>query len=503
MSKYIGAIDSGTTSTRFVLIDQSGSVASHAQKEHEQIFPQEGWVEHDPLELWFRAQEVIRTALSHVNASAGDIAAIGITNQRETTIVWDRATGQPLYNAIVWQDLRTDQFCRSISKQDAQAITRKTGLPVATYFSGPKIRWILDNVDGAKQKADSGELAFGTVDTWLIWQLTGGTDGGQHITDPTNASRTLLMDLETLDWDDQLLSTIGVPRSMLPEIRPSSDPSHYGVTKADGPFGGAVPVAGDLGDQQAATVGQTCFSAGEAKNTYGTGCFMILNTGSEIVRSENGLLTTVCYQFADQPPVYALEGSVNMAGATIQWLRDNLGLIEDASETEAIARSVPDTGDCYFVPAFSGLFAPYWRSDARGVLVGLTRFVNRAHIVRATLESICYQSREVLDAMVADFGSPLARLKVDGGAATNDFLMQLQSDFLDTEVVRPVIAETTSLGAAYAAGLAVGFWPDLESLKANWQTDKVWQPEMDSELRAAGYAKWKKAVERTFDWVEE
>ena len=503
MSKYIGAIDSGTTSTRFVLIDQSGSVVSYAQKEHEQIFPQEGWVEHDPLELWDRAQEVIRSALSKSGATAKDIAAIGITNQRETTIVWDRATGQPLYNAIVWQDLRTDKICRAISELDAQAITRKTGLPVATYFSGPKIRWILENVPGAKQKAESGELAFGTVDTWLIWQLTGGTDGGKHITDPTNASRTLLMDLETLDWDDQLLSTIGVPRNMLPEIRPSSDPSHYGVTKADGPFGGQVPVAGDLGDQQAATVGQTCFNAGEAKNTYGTGCFMILNTGAEIVRSENGLLTTVCYQFADQPPVYALEGSVNMAGATIQWLRDNLGLIEDAAETEAIARSVPDTGGCYFVPAFSGLFAPYWRSDARGVLVGLTRFVNRAHIVRATLESICYQSREVLDAMVADYGSPMARLKVDGGAAANDFLMQLQSDFLDTEVVRPVIAETTSLGAAYAAGLAVGFWPDLESLKANWKTDKVWQPQMDGEHRASGYAKWKKAVERTFDWIEE
>ncbi len=486
-----------------MLIDQTGSVVSSAQKEHQQIFPQEGWVEHDPLEIWTRTQEVIQAALSQASATAADIAAIGITNQRETTIVWDRATGQPVYNAIVWQDLRTDKICKAISKADAEAITRKTGLPVATYFSGPKIRWILDNVPGAKQKAESGALAFGTVDTWLIWQLTGGVDGGRHFTDPTNASRTLLMDLETLDWDDQLLATIGVPRNMLPEIRPSSDPTHYGLTKTNGPFGGAVPVAGDLGDQQAATVGQTCFAAGEAKNTYGTGCFTILNTGEKIVRSDNGLLTTVCYQFANEKPVYALEGSVNMAGATIQWLRDNLGLIEDASETEAIARSVPDTGDCYFVPAFSGLFAPYWRSDARGVLVGLTRFVNRAHIVRAALESICYQSREVLDAMVADFGSPLTRLKVDGGATTNDFLMQLQSDFIDAEVVRPVIAETTCLGAAYAAGLAVGFWPDLNSLKANWQTDKVWQPQMDSERRSAGYAKWKKAVERTFDWVEE
>ena len=486
-----------------MLIDQTGSVVSSAQKEHQQIFPQEGWVEHDPLEIWTRTQEVIQAALSQASATSADIAAIGITNQRETTIVWDRATGQPVYNAIVWQDLRTDKICKAISKADAEAITRKTGLPVATYFSGPKIRWILDNVPGAKQKAESGALAFGTVDTWLIWQLTGGVDGGRHFTDPTNASRTLLMDLETLDWDDRLLATIGVPRNMLPEIRPSSDPTHYGLTKTNGPFGGAVPVAGDLGDQQAATVGQTCFAAGEAKNTYGTGCFTILNTGEKIVRSDNGLLTTVCYQFANEKPVYALEGSVNMAGATIQWLRDNLGLIEDAAETEAIARSVPDTGDCYFVPAFSGLFAPYWRSDARGVLVGLTRFVNRAHIVRAALESICYQSREVLDAMVADFGSPLTRLKVDGGATTNDFLMQLQSDFIDAEVVRPVIAETTCLGAAYAAGLAVGFWPDLNSLKANWQTDKVWQPQMDSERRSAGYTKWKKAVERTFDWVEE
>ena len=485
-----------------MLIDKAGSVVSQSQKEHQQIFPQEGWVEHDPLEIWTNIQEVIRSALSQAAATASDIAAIGITNQRETTVVWDRATGQPVYNAIVWQDLRTDQICKSFSETDAQAITQKTGLPVATYFSAPKIRWILDNVSGARQKADAGELAFGTIDSWLIWQLTGGTDGGQHVTDPTNASRTLLMDLETLDWDDGLLASMGVPRNMLPTIRPSSDPAHYGVTKADGPFGDSIPVAGDLGDQQAATVGQTCFGPGEAKNTYGTGCFMILNTGTEIVRSENGLLTTVAYQFADQPPVYALEGSVNMAGATIQWLRDNLGLIKDASETEEIATSVADTGGCYFVPAFSGLFAPYWKSDARGVLVGLTRFVNRAHIVRAALEAICYQSREVLDAMVADFGSPLEMLKVDGGASNNDFLMQLQSDFLDTEVVRPVIAETTCLGAAYAAGLAVGFWPDLESLKANWQSDKVWKPKMDSELREAGFAKWKKAVERTFDWVD-
>lgn len=504
MASYIGAIDSGTTSTRFMLFDHSGNVVDYAQKEHEQIFPQSGWVEHDPNEIWQRTQEVIKTTLSQSEISPDDIAAIGITNQRETALVWDKNSGEPVYNAIVWQDLRTDAICKRLENDGhADTFYHKTGLPIATYFSGPKILWMLENVEGAQAQADAGDLLFGTVDTWLIWHLTGGPNGGKHITDPTNASRTMLMDLETLDWDEELLQLMGVPRSMLPEIRPSSDPDFYGHTLQDGPFGKSIPIAGNLGDQQAATVGQTCFSAGEAKNTYGTGCFMILNTGTDIIRSQNGLLTTVCYQFGDQPTVYALEGSINMAGATVQWLRDNLGMISDAAETEEIAQSVADTGGCYLVPAFSGLFAPHWRSDARGVLVGLTRYINRAHIVRAALESICYQTREVLDAMNADSGVPLQALKVDGGATANNFLMQIQSDILGTEVIRPVVAETTSLGAAYAAGLAVGFWSDLESLRSNWQVDQTWNAAIDEAEREAGYAGWKKAVERTLNWVED
>ena len=389
----------------------------------------------------------------------------------------------------------------------ADTFYRKAGLPLATYFSGPKIRWLLDNVPGLQARAEAGDLLFGTVDSWLIWHLTGGpaTGGsatGQHITDPTNASRTMLMDLETLDWDDELLGILQIPRSLLPEIRPSSDPRFYGMTLADGPFGGEIPVCGNLGDQQAATVGQNCFAPGEAKNTYGTGCFMLLNTGQEIVHSRNGLLTTVCYQFGESRPVYALEGSIAMAGATIQWLRDNLQLIQNAAESETIAQSVDDAGGCYLVPAFSGLYAPYWRSDARGVLVGLTRYINRAHIVRAALESICYQTREVLEAMNADSGVPLKALKVDGGATANNFLMQLQADILGTEVIRPVVAETTSLGAAYAAGLAVGYWENLESLRANWQVDRRWQSRIDESQRESGFAGWKKAVARTLDWVE-
>jgi len=504
MTKYIGAIDSGTTSTRFMLFDKSGTHLAYAQQEHEQIFPQSGWVEHDPVEIWQRTTQVIKETLEKTSVSADDIAAIGITNQRETAIVWDKSTGKPIYNAIVWQDLRTDKICTTLENDGhSEKIYHKTGLPVATYFAGPKVRWILENVEDAQARAEAGELLFGTVDTWLIWHLTGGPDGGKHITDVTNASRTMLMDLETLEWDDELLSIIGIPRAMLPEIRPSSDPELYGHTLTDGPFGAALPLCGNLGDQQAATVGQTCFNPGEAKNTYGTGLFMLLNTGTEIVRSKNGLLTTVCYQMGNQPPVYALEGSVAMGGATVQWLRDNLQLIDDASETEEIAQSVSDTGGCYFVPAFSGLFAPYWRSDARGVLVGLTRYVNRAHIVRAALESICYQSREVFEAMNADSGVPLTKLKVDGGATSNSFLMQLQADIVGTEVIRPMVAETTSLGAAYAAGLAVGFWSNLDELCKNWQVDKTWQPQIEEEKREAGYSGWKKAVERTFNWVEK
>ncbi len=499
MTAYIGAIDSGTTSTRFILFDQAGAIVAYDQREHVQIFPQSGWVEHSPNEIWERTRQVIGATLAKTGATAADIAAIGITNQRETTLLWDKRTGEPVYNAIVWQDTRTDHICRELTEAGhAERIYYKTGLPIATYFAGPKIQWILDHVPGVRARADAGELLFGTIDTWLIWQLT----GGQHITDPTNASRTMLMNLETLNWDDELLAMLRVPPSLLPEIRPSSDPRFYGKTTKAGPFRGEVPVCGDLGDQQAATVGQTCFSAGEAKNTYGTGCFMLLNTGPEIVRSHNGLLTTVCYQFDQQPPIFALEGSIAMAGATIQWLRDNLQLIRHASETEAIAQSVADSGGCYFVPAFSGLFAPHWRSDARGVIVGLTRYVNRAHLVRAALEAICYQTREVLDAMNADSGVPLHRLKVDGGATANNFLMQLQADILGVAVIRPQVAETTSLGAAYAAGVAVGFWDNLETLRRNWQIDREWQPAQDVTTREAGYQGWKKAVARTLDWVE-
>ena len=499
MANYVGAIDSGTTSSRFMLFDAQGTILAYDQREHEQIFPQSGWVEHSAEEIWERTRQVIGATLAKAEVSAVDIAAVGITNQRETTILWDRHTGKPVYNAIVWQDTRTDRICRQLQEDGhADTIFFKTGLPVATYFSGPKIRWILDNVPGARAQAENGDLLFGNVDTWLIWNLT----GGRHITDPTNASRTMLMNLETLDWDEELLAILDVPRQLLPEIRPSSDPDYYGHTLQNSPFRGQIPICGDLGDQQAATMGQTCFEAGDAKNTYGTGCFMLLNTGEQIVHSKNGLLTTVCYQLGNRPAVYALEGSIAMAGATVQWLRDNLKLIDHAAESEALAQSVTDSGGCYLVPAFSGLFAPYWRSDARGVIVGLTRYVNRAHIVRAALEAICYQTREVLEAMNADSGVPLHALKVDGGATANNFLMQLQADILGAEVIRPKVAETTSLGAAYAAGLAVGFWDDQAALRANWQIDRRWQPQISETTRAAGFAGWKKAVTRSFEWVD-
>ncbi len=500
MATYAGAIDQGTTSTRFMIFDHGGRVVSIAQKEHEQIFPKPGWVEHDPAEVWSRTEEVVGEALSSAGISKDELAAIGITNQRETAVVWDRTTGKAVYNAIVWQDTRTDQICNKLMADGGQDRFRaKTGLPIATYFSGPKVRWILDNVEGAADRAGSGELLFGNMDTWVIWNLTGGVDGGLHITDVTNASRTLLMDLATLDWDQELLDAIGVPRAMLPEIHASSEV--YGEARIPAVEG--VKVAGDLGDQQAALFGQTCFAVGEAKNTYGTGNFLLLNTGTEAVPSTHGLITTAGYRIGDKPAVYALEGSIAITGALVQWLRDNLKMIKAAPEVEELAMTVEDNGGVYFVPAFSGLFAPYWRSEARGVIAGLTRFVNAGHIARATLEATAYQSREVVEAMNADSGVDLAALKVDGGMVQNDLLMQFQADLLDVDVIRPAVAETTALGAAYAAGLAVGMWPEQEDLRENWVEDKRWTPKMDPEKREREYRHWKKAVTRTFDWVEE
>ncbi|GIV86445.1 MAG: glycerol kinase [Chloroflexus sp.] len=498
MAKYAAAIDQGTTSTRCMIFDHSGNVICYDQKEHEQIYPRPGWVEHSPDEIWERTQSVIRGALSKGGLSASDIVAVGITNQRETTVVWNRKTGRPVYNAIVWQDTRTDQICNELAADGGQDRFRaKVGLPLATYFSGPKIRWILDNVPGACEAAEAGDVVFGNIDTFLTWWLTGGPNGGVHVTDVTNASRTMLMNLETLDWDDEILSVMGIPRQMLPKIVPSS--MVYGT--AVGELAG-VPVAGILGDQQAAMVGQTCFDVGEAKNTYGTGSFMLLNTGTKIVPSKSGLLTTVCYKFGDQPAVYALEGSIAITGALVQWLRDNLGLITTSAEVEALANLVEDNGGIYFVPAFSGLFAPYWRSDARGVIVGLTRYVNKGHLARAVLEATAYQTREVLDAMEQDSGVKLTALKVDGGMVYNNTLMQFQADILGVPVIRPKVAETTSLGAAYAAGLAVGFWSNTDEMRANWGVDHTWTPQMDEATRERLYRGWKKAVTRTFDWVE-
>ena len=503
MAKYVAAVDQGTTSTRCILFDRSGRVVSVAQKEHEQIYPKPGWVEHDPLEIWARTQEVVSEAVAKAGAQPGDIAAVGVTNQRETTVVWNRHTGKPYYNAIVWQDTRTKDICDALAADGGQDRFRaKVGLPLATYFSGPKIMWLLDNIPGLREDAEKGDALFGNIDTWLIWNLTGGPNGGAHVTDVSNASRTMLMNLETLDWDDEILRIMGIPRAMLPRIVPSSDPNTWGTTQADGPFGDTIPVTGDLGDQQAALVGQTCFSPGEAKNTYGTGCFLLLNTGTDIVHSKSGLLTTVAYKFGDGPAVYALEGSIAITGALVQWLRDNLKFFEKSAQIEECARSVEDNGGVYFVPAFSGLFAPYWRSDARGVIVGLTRYVNKGHICRAALEATAYQTRDVFEAMIQDSGVSLKALKVDGGMVYNELLMQFQADILNVPVVRPVVAETTSLGAAYAAGLAVGFWNDLDDLRQNWQVDKTWEPQMDEATRADLYRHWKKAVERTFGWVE-
>ena len=511
MPKYVAAIDQGTTSTRFIIFDHAGNIVAVDQKEHEQIFPKPGWVEHDPLEIWARTQEVMAGALEKLvkdqKSKVSDVVAIGITNQRETAVVWDKSTGKPVYNAIVWQDTRTDVICNELAKDGGQdRLREKTGLPLATYFSGPKIKWILDNVEGARAKAEKGELAFGNIDSWLIWNLTGA-----HVTDVTNASRTLLMNLHTLDWDDDILKLLDIPRAMLPEIKSSSEIyGHVGTGLAPVQPQGqpqglslqGVPVSGDLGDQQAALFGQTCFSAGEAKNTYGTGCFMLMNMGEIPIPSKSGLLTTLGYKIGNQKAVYALEGSIAVTGSLVQWLRDNLGIIQKSSDVETLAGTVEDSGGIYFVPAFSGLYAPYWRSDARGAIVGMTRYVNKGHIARAALEATAYQTCEVLDAMESDSGVSLKALKVDGGMVFNELLMQFQSDILDVPVVRPKVAETTALGAAYAAGLAVGFWKDYDELRANWGKDKEWQPKMESKLREKLYTGWKKAVTRTFDWVE-
>jgi glycerol kinase len=501
MPKYVVALDQGTTSSRAIVFDHAGAIVSIGQKEHKQILPRAGWVEHDPIEIWRNVQEVIGIALSKADITRHDVAAIGITNQRETTVVWERATGLPVYNAIVWQDTRTQSIVERLAQDGGVDRFKDTvGLPLSTYFAGTKIAWILENVDGAREKAERGELMFGTTDTWVLWNLTGGIDGGVHATDVTNASRTLFMGLESLEWDDGILSAFGVPRSMLPDIRSSSEV--YGTAESSSLLR-EVPIAGILGDQQAATFGQAAFDKGEAKNTYGTGNFLLFNTGEEIVRSRNGLLTTLGYKLGDGPAHYVLEGSIAVTGSLIQWLRDNLGIISSASAVEKLARDVDDNGGAYFVPAFSGLFAPYWRADARGALVGLTRFVNKAHIARAALEATAFQTREVLDAVNADSGVPLAELKVDGGMVANDLLMQIQADILGVPVIRPVVAETTALGAAYVAGLAVGFWKDLDELRSNWKEDRRWEREIEPGEADRLFRNWKKAVTKTFDWVDD
>ena len=493
---YIGSLDQGTSSTRFMIFDHAGKVVGQHQLEHRQILPAAGWVEHDASEIWERTQEVITGALKQANILGSDLAAIGITNQRETTVVWDVSTGQPLAHAIVWQDTRTTDFLASLSDSQKEMIRFKTGLTIAPYFSGSKMNWFLNNV----QNSNNANLRMGTIDSWLLWNLSGGVQGGVHLTDVTNASRTLLMNLETLDWDEELLSIFGVTRQQLPEIKSSSE--IYATTDPHGPFGTAIPIASILGDQQSAMVGQVCFDRGESKTTYGTGNFALLNTGTAIVRSTNGLLTTVCFKFGDEPARYALEGSVAVTGSAIQWLRDQLGIISTAAETENLAASVSDTAGVYFVPAFSGLFAPYWRSDARGAIVGLTRAATKAHLARAALEAICYQTRDVMDAMVADSGVPMTEMRVDGGITSNSLCMQMQAEIMGIDITRPLIGETTALGAAYAAGLAVGFWKSQDEVKAQWKQSRRWSPTTSNESRNAGYLQWKKAVERTLNWVD-
>ncbi len=499
MAKYVGAIDQGTTSTRFILFDRDGQIAALDQLEHEQINPRAGWVEHDAKEIWRRTREVIGGALAQSDAEAGDIEAIGITNQRESTVVWDRETGEPIHNAIVWQDTRTDQLVRELAgEQGVDRLRERVGLPLSTYFSGPKVTWLLEHVEGARERAENGELAFGTMDTWVLWNLTGGKNGGVHVTDVTNASRTMLMDLDTLDWHEPSLQLMGIPRSLLPEIRSSSEV--YG--EAAGTAAGGRPIAGILGDQQAALFGQTCFGRGEAKNTYGTGSFLLLNTGQEIVRSDK-LLTTLGFKLGAGDPTYALEGSIAVTGALVQWLRDRLKLIDSAAQVEELARTVDDNGGVYFVPAFSGLFAPYWRDDARGVIVGLTAYANAGHIARAALEATAWQTREVIDEANKVAGVQFGELRVDGGMTANELLMQFQADVLGVPVVRPKVTETTALGAAFAAGLATGFWADQDELRERWCEDRRWEPQMGEEQREREYRQWKRAVTRSFDWVEQ
>ncbi|KIZ17704.1 glycerol kinase GlpK [Streptomyces natalensis] len=497
---FIAAIDQGTTSSRCIVFDKDGRIVSVDQKEHEQIFPKPGWVEHNATEIWTNVQQVVDSAVEKAGITAKDVKAIGITNQRETTVLWDKNTGEPVHNAIVWQDTRTDALCRELGRNVGQdRFRRETGLPLASYFAGPKIRWLLDNVEGLRERAERGDILFGTMDSWVIWNLTGGVNGGHHVTDVTNASRTMLMNLHNLEWDEKILASMDIPAAVLPEIKSSAEV--YG-TSASGVLAG-VPVASALGDQQAALFGQTCFAQGEAKSTYGTGTFMLMNTGHEPVNSYNGLLTTVGYRIGDQQPVYALEGSIAVTGSLVQWMRDQMGLINSAAEIETLASTVEDNGGAYFVPAFSGLFAPYWRSDARGVIAGLTRYVTKAHIARAVLEATAWQTREITDAMTKDSGVELTALKVDGGMTSNNLLMQTISDFLDAPVVRPMVAETTCLGAAYAAGLAVGFWSSTDELRANWRRAAEWTPRMDAATRDREYKSWLKAVERTMGWLDD
>jgi len=495
MHRYIASIDQGTTSTRCIIFDHEGPVAS-AQKEHRQIFPRPGWVEHDPLEIWQKTCEVVAEALTAANVRRGEIAAVGIANQRETTVVWDRRTGKPLCNAIVWQDTRTKSICDELAEDGGiDRFRAATGLPLATYFSGPKLGWILENNPSIRGAAQRGDALFGTIDSWLIWNLT-----TCHVTDVTNASRTMLMDLATLQWDESMIDWMDVEAKMLPEITPSIDPAGWGLTKSDGPFQDAIPVCGNLGDQQAALVGQCCFEPGESKNTYGTGCFLLLNTGISPVSSKRGLITTVAYQKAGEPARYALEGSVAVAGSLVQWLRDNMKMIANSAEIESLAAEVPDSGGVYIVPAFSGLFAPYWRSDARGLIAGLTGFSNRHHIARAVLEAVAFQTRDMVDAMTLDSQTPLTAMKVDGGMTVNALLMQFQSDVLGVPVIRSQIRETTALGAAYAAGLAVGFWSDFKDLRSRWRADRTWQPTMSETERDKRMTGWRKAVERAMGW---